>query len=51
MTWNGIFALLIGFLPVQASKDGGKDGAQEQIDEFKKFYKPQKSTHEKVEAI
>ena len=53
MTWNGIFALLvgIGLLPVQGTKDGEKDGAQEQIDEFKKFYKPQKSTHEKVEAI
>jgi HEAT repeat protein len=42
---------LLASLLVVALVRQGKDPAQEQIDEFKKFYKPNRTTHEKVEAI
>jgi HEAT repeat protein len=46
MTWLAplLFAIALAQAPA-------KDAAQEQIDEFKKFYKPSRSTQEKVEAI
>ena len=47
MTGSSLLAL--AFCAFAAVQD--KDPAQEQIDEFKKFYKPTKSTHERVEAI
>ncbi len=38
-------------MAVALAQAPAKDPAQEQIDEFKKFYKPNRTTHEKVEAI
>ncbi len=44
----GVFVpWLLAFVLLQQAKDP----AQEQIDEFRKFYKPSRTTHERVEAI
>jgi HEAT repeat protein len=44
-------SLFLAIALAVAQAGPGKDPAQDQIDEFKKFYRPNRTVHEKVEAI